>query len=138
MLRAFLDKYDAEWDDALPHLLFAFRKIPVAEYGFSLYELLFGRYVKGLLSVLFDSWRESGEHQAFPHEVDYMVQLRDHLEEALEYAHKRQEEAQEESKEWYDRKARAVSYKASDLVLVLMPMPGKPLCMKYIGPYKIM
>ena len=138
MLRAFLDKYDAEWDDALPHLLFAFREIPVAEYGFSPYELLFGRYVRGPLSVLFDSWWESGEHQASPHVVDYMVQLRDRLEEALEYAHKKQEEAQEESKEWYDRKARAVSYKAGDLVLVLMPMPGKPLCMKYIGPYKIM
>ena len=64
MLRAFLDKYDAECDDALPHLLFAFREIPVAEYGFSPYELLFGRYVRGPLSVLFDSWWESGEHQA--------------------------------------------------------------------------
>ena len=43
-------------------------------------------------SVLFDSWWESDEHQASPHVVDYMVQLRDRLEEALEYAHKKQEE----------------------------------------------
>jgi transposase InsO family protein len=138
MLRAFLDQYDADWDDALPHLLFAFREIPVAEYGFSPYELLFGRYVRGPLSVVFDSWWEGGEHQASPHVVDYMLQLRDRLETALEHAHKQQRDAQAAAKEWYDRKARAVTYQAGDKVLVLLPQPGKPLCMKYVGPYKVL
>ena len=34
-------------------------------------------------------------------------------------------------KVWYDRKAREVSYKVGDQVLLLLPLVGKPLQAKY-------
>ncbi len=136
MIRAFLDQYDADWDEALCHLLFAVREVPIAEYGFSAYELLFGRYVRGPLSIVYDAWWEAEENNVSTHVVDYMMQLRERLDTAMEYANNRQAEAQEKTKVYYDKKARAEEYKPGDLVLVYSPQPGKPLAMKYIGPFK--
>jgi len=39
------------------------------------------------------------------------------------------------SKDWYDRRARFQTFQPGENVLVLMPMPGKPLHAKYHGPY---
>ncbi len=138
MIRALSHEHGIEWDDALPLLLFAYREVPVAEYGFSPYELVFGRYVRGPLSIVYDNWWESSEGQSSPHVVEYMLNLRDKLDIALETVHKRQAEAQADAKVWYDKKARCKEFKEGDLVLVYMPQPGKPLAMKYVGPYKVL
>jgi hypothetical protein len=138
MMRALAFEHHMEWDEALPLLLFAYREVPVAEYGFSPYELVFGRYVRGPLSIVYDNWWETGEQTASPHVVDYMLQLRNKLDLTLNTVHSRQAEAQVESKLWYDKKARAKEFKEGELVLVLLPQPGKPLNMKYVGPYKVL
>ena len=49
--------------------------------------------------------------------------------------HKQQADTQTKSKEWYDKKAEVKEYKESDLMLILMPQAGKPLSIKYVGPY---
>ena len=41
------------------------------------------------------------------------------------------------AKAWYDRRARLRTFQPGDKVLVLLPMPGKPLHAKYHGPYSV-
>ena len=52
--------------------------------------------------------------------------------------HNKKRTAQEKAKERYDKFAREVCYKPGDLVIVLQPLAGKPLSLKYIGPYKVL
>lgn len=45
-----------DWDKLIPYLLFAYREVPQAATGFSPFELLYGRTVRGPLDVLGESW----------------------------------------------------------------------------------
>jgi len=135
MLKAFVDQYTEDWDEALSYLLFAYREVPVADYGYSPYELLFGRHMKGPLGVVYDSWWEKGK--VSKHVVAHMIQLRERIEFSLKIVHENQAARQEKNKLLYDQKAREVTFKPGDLVLALQPLAGKPLTVKYIGPFKI-
>ena len=41
-----------DWDKLLPYLLFSYREVPQASTGFSPFELLYGRSVRGPMNVL--------------------------------------------------------------------------------------
>ena len=58
MLKGFVDQYSDDWDEALPFLLFAYREVPIATYGYSPFELVYGRHVRGPLNTVFDNWWE--------------------------------------------------------------------------------
>ena len=54
MLRKTLVGEKRGWDSILPYVLFAYREVPQATLGFSPFELLYGRDVRGPLDVLKD------------------------------------------------------------------------------------
>ena len=41
-----------EWDKKIPYLLFAYREVPQASTGFSPFELLYDRDIRGPLDIL--------------------------------------------------------------------------------------
>ena len=43
----------------LPYVLFAYREVPQATVGFSPFELLYGREMRGPLDVLKEEWIEN-------------------------------------------------------------------------------
>lgn len=45
-----------DWDQWLPYLCFAYRDAPHSATGFSPFELLFGRDVRGPLSLVKEQW----------------------------------------------------------------------------------
>lgn len=47
MLRKVAGNEGKEWDKLLPYILFAYREVRQASTGFSLFELLYGRPVRG-------------------------------------------------------------------------------------------
>ena len=59
MLRRMCAERPKDWDKYLPALLFAIREVPQESLGFSPFELLYGRNVKGPMAILRDLW--SGE-----------------------------------------------------------------------------
>ena len=59
MLRKAATSEGKDWDKLVPYLLFAYREVPQASTGFSLFELLYGREVRGSLDVLKESWEAS-------------------------------------------------------------------------------
>ena len=56
MLRKFVSESGTNWDQWLPYLLFSYREVPQASTGFSPFELLYGREVRGPLDILRESW----------------------------------------------------------------------------------
>lgn len=54
MLKAYAVKEPSKWDKHLPYVLFAYREVPNETTGFSPFEMLFARQVRGPLAVLKD------------------------------------------------------------------------------------
>jgi hypothetical protein len=55
MLKKYVSRQSNIWDTYLPYLLFAYREVPQASTGFSPFELLYGRKVKGPLGLVYDN-----------------------------------------------------------------------------------
>jgi len=52
LLRKLVDKEGRDWNRLLPYILFAYCEVPQGTTGFSPFELLYGREVRGPLDVL--------------------------------------------------------------------------------------
>ena len=48
----------SDWDRYIPALLFSYREVAQASLGFSPFELVYGRSVRGPMSVLRDIWAD--------------------------------------------------------------------------------
>ena len=63
MLRAYCHEQQSDWDEGVPLLLFAVRESEQESLGFSPFELVYGREVRGPLKLLMEHWlieEESG------------------------------------------------------------------------------
>ena len=80
MLKKFVASNARDWDEYLPYLLFAYREAPQESTGFSPFELLYGRHVRGPLDVLRESWtgEETEEDQ---NAVQHITEMRKQLKE---------------------------------------------------------
>lgn len=56
MLKKMCTERPSNWDRYLPAILFAYREAPQESLGFSPFELLYGRTVRGPLDILRDIW----------------------------------------------------------------------------------
>ncbi|XP_028253710.1 uncharacterized protein LOC114429061 [Parambassis ranga] len=104
MLRKFVSSTGGDWDQWLPYLLFAYREVPQASTGFSPFELLYGRQVRGPLDLLRDYWESPASTRE--NVVSYVVKMRERLEGMSALAQETMKVAQQNQKKWYDQKAR--------------------------------
>lgn len=135
MLRKFVSHTGADWDQWLPYLLFAYREVPQVSTGFSPFELLYGRQVRGPLDLLKDYWESpklGGENV-----VAYVVKMKERLEEMTALVQENMKSAQQKQKAWYDQRARERVLKPGQQVLLLLPTSDSKLLMKWHGPYEI-
>ena len=119
MLKKFVTKEGKDWDKLLPYVLFAYREVPQASTGFSPFELIYGRKVRGPMAVLREAW-ESGKSQDVS-VVAHVVQIREQLQQMTDLVEQNMEKAQANQKKWYDRNARSRKFEPGDQVLVLLP-----------------
>ncbi|XP_014857306.1 PREDICTED: uncharacterized protein LOC106926725 [Poecilia mexicana] len=135
MLRKFVSDTGADWDQWLPYLLFAYREVPQVSTGFSPFELLYGRQVRGPLDLLKDCWEDAtpeGENIAA-----YVINMRERLQEMASFAQDNMKAAQQHQKRWYDQKARDRVFLPGQKVLLLLPTSDNKLLTKWHGPYEI-
>ena len=135
MLRKFVIKEGKDWDKLLPYVLFAYREVPQASTGFSPFELIYGRKVRGPMAVLREAW-ESGKSQDVS-VVAHVVQIREQLQQMTDLVEQNMEKAQANPKKWYDRNARSRKFEPGDQVLVLLPTSTSKLLAQWQGPYEI-
>ena len=84
MLKKMAKDDPTEWDSWLPYLLFAYREVPNESTGFSPFELLFGRHVRGPLDILRESWEV--ETKSSESVVSYVRKMRERISQTMEIA----------------------------------------------------
>ena len=98
MLKKFVSANGKDWDQWLPYLLFAYREVPQASTGFSPFELLYGRQVRGPLDLLREAWGNPR-----PTETNsilaYVLKMRDKMEEMASLVEDNMHQAQQRSEE---------------------------------------
>ena len=92
--------------------------MPQAATGFSPFELVFGREVRGPLDILKEGW-EAGK-RASESVISHVLSLGERLELMSELVKEHMSETQQKQKVWYDRTARMRELKLKDQVLVLL------------------
>ena len=126
------------WHRFLVPTLFALREIPSDRTGFSAFELLYGRQVRGPLSVLRDLWTDSSlageERDSFQHVLDLRKSLEDCSELASAYADK----STDRFKTYFDLKSQNRYFNVGDEVLILLPDLQKKLLLSWSGPHKVL
>ncbi len=140
MLRKFVADTGRDWDKWLPFVLFAYREVPQASTGFSPFELLYGWQVQGPLDLLRKSWEEGSAAKTEERGiVQYVLEMRDRLEQYREQARENLQRNQQAQKQWYDQHARhtAVPTGTESATLathLIKQAPGKMARSVFCGP----
>ncbi len=113
----------------VPYLLLAYREVEQSSTGFSPFELVYGRTVRGPLDVLKETWEAKEESI-----VSYVFMIQERLQKMKKLVADNLQDAQQTQKRWYDQKARTLEFEVGEQVLVLLPTESKKL---FARPYKI-
>ena len=134
MLRAYCVDNARDWDEGVQFVLFAARETVQESLGFSPFELVFGRTVRGPLKLLKEKWLAEDSDLNL---LDYVSQFKDRFIRAGELAKTNLETSQTKMKTWYDKGTLDRQFKPGESVLVLLPISGQPLKARYCGPYVV-
>ena len=106
MLRRMCAERPKDWDRYLPALLFAYREAPQESLGFSPFELLYGRTVRGPMAILKDIWSKGEVEPVVKTTYEYVLDLQSRLQETCTLARDALIKAQITQKRHFDVKAR--------------------------------
>ena len=120
MLRKLCTEQPKSWNKLIDPLLFAYREVPQESTGFSPFELLYGRTIRGPLQLLKELWTENID-QDTRNTYEYVINLKDKLESTMEFIKKNLEEAQNRHKFYYDRRSKESKIEIGDKVLIMLP-----------------
>jgi transposase InsO family protein len=135
MLKKFASDEVDKWDKYLPYVLFAYREVPCQSTGYSPFELLYGRTVRGPFSLITDAW--IGKEALQKNAISYVLETRRRLSEMRNIVQENANKTQAKQKQIYDQRSSHRKFDIGDKVLVLLPTPGSKLESKWQGPYTI-
>ena len=119
LLRKIIQGEGREWEKYLPYVLFAYGEVAQESTGFSPFELIFGRDVRGPLDILKEQWSKAEE--PVDDILTYVTKVRERMDAAREIVIQNMKKSQNKQKKWYDLKARDMKLRIGDQVLVLLP-----------------
>lgn len=137
MLKRMCAEKPRDWDRYLAPLLFAYREVPQASMGFSPFELLYGRHVRGPLAILKELWTNADLTEEAKTTYQHVFDLRNRLEETCRLAHEELEKAGARYTKLYNRKAKERSFNPGDKVLILLPTDTNKLLLQWKGPFEV-
>jgi hypothetical protein len=82
-------------------------------------------------------WKPTSLATAKPNVIKFVLDLRQKLKKCQGLALENANQARENSKTWYDKKALERTFDTGDLVLICLPIKGHPLEARYWGPYRV-
>ena len=130
MLRIMCAERPKDWDKYLPALLFAVREVPQESLGFSPFELLYGRNVRGPMAILRELWSDEVNDEQVLSTYQYVIELRERLEQTCKLAQENLEKVQIKQKTYYDKRARSLKFDVGDKVLLLLPTESNKLLLQ--------
>nr|KAG5702560.1 hypothetical protein BaRGS_003720 [Batillaria attramentaria] len=125
------------WDRFIPAVLFAYREVPQEATGFSPFELLFGRKVRGPMTILRELWTHETGQEETKTSSEYVLDLRNRIEETCAIARKSLEAEGVRQKKHFDKKAKFRTFQKGDRVLLLLPCKTNKLELAWRGPYNV-
>ena len=137
MLKRMCSERPKDWDRYIAPLLFAYREVPQESLGFSPFELLYGRTVRGPMAILKDIWSNQKVGSEVKTTYQYVLDLQERLEETCELARHELSKAQCKQKRYYDVKTRDRELKTGDKVLLLLSTDHNKLLMQWKGPHEV-
>ena len=130
MLKRLCSEQPRQWHRYINPLLFAYREVPQESTGFSPFELLYGRAVRGPMTILKQLWTKEVEEPEVKNSYQYVFELREKLEDTLKLAHSELEKAQQKGKHYYDRRSKVRKFQPDEKVVVLLPTDHDKLLMQ--------
>ena len=137
MLKRMCAERPADWDRYLDPLLFAIRESPQESLGFSPFELLYGRKVRGPMSVMRELWTGEVDTAETKTTYQYIIDLKERLNETCEAAQKELQKSKVRYKHHYDKKSRPRQFEVDNKVLLLLPTDKNKLLLQWKGPFSI-
>ena len=125
----------SKWDYHLPYVLFAYREVPNETTGFTPFELLHARHVRGPLNILKEQWEEPTEEQASV--ISYLMETRERMEAVRQMVVEVETQFKRNQKNQYYKKARTRTFKVGQKVLVLLSSSSSKLLAQWKGPYEV-
>ena len=133
MIRSYCFDTNRDWDVGVHLLLFAVRESAQESLGFSPSELVFGHTVRGPLKLFKEKLLSHDDVSL--NLLQYVSDFRTKLSNACEMTKANLKSAQNSMKNRYDQNSVSRTFKPGDKVLVLLPVPGRPLQARYFSPY---
>ncbi|XP_050703984.1 uncharacterized protein LOC126989430 isoform X2 [Eriocheir sinensis] len=137
-LRKLCSDKPREWHRYLPAVLFALREMPSDRTGFSAFELLYGRTVRGPLSILRDLWEDNKLTTDDRSCYQYVIELKDKLADCAKIAAENADISAAKYKTYFDLNSQDRQFKPGDEVLVLLPDSTSKLLLAWNGPYTVL
>ena len=136
-LRRLSAEQPKQWDRYLPALLYAYRSIPQESTGYSPFELLYGRKIKGPMELLHDYWVQEELDDDVKNVYRYVIDLKSRLEDTCRLAHEELARSSQKQKLYFDKKTKPRSFAVGDEVLLLLPTKSNKLLLQWRGPYVV-
>ena len=136
MLKKMCEERPQDWDRYLPAVLFAYREVPQASTGFSPFELLYGRQVRGPIQILKELWTGSDESETRT-TYQYVLDLQERLQQTCRTVRENLMFAQQQQKHYYDKNARQRTFEKGQKVLFLLPTDNNKLPLQWKGPFEV-
>ena len=137
MLRRMTAEQPRDWPRYLAPLLFAYREAPQASLKLSPFELMYGRAVRGPLTVLRDLWDGSNPSPEVKSSYQYVIDLEERLKATCQIAKEELLKAQALDRRYYNAKAKARTFQLGDKCLILLPTSTNKLLAQWSGPYNV-
>ena len=137
MIKRMASERPKDWDRYIGPLLFAYREVKQESMGFSPFELLYGRTVRGPMRILRELLTDETVDPEVKTTYEYVLDLKDRLNETCELARMELQKAQKRQRRYYNRRAENRIFQVGDKVLVLLPTNTNKLLMQWRGPFEI-
>ena len=105
--------------------------------GFSPFELLYGRTVRGPIQIPKEQWSKEENVPEVTTSYQYVLELGERLNKTMKLAQTESERNRIRNKRLYNRKAKKRVFQVGDKVLVLLPSDHNKLLMQWKGPFEI-
>ena len=137
MLKCYAQDEPTDWDKHIPYVLFAYREAPHESTGYSPFELLYGRLVRGQLELMNGNWEEENPAEE-DSVVSFIIKTRDRLDKLHKLASLRETHAKNRQKKFFDKKTKVREIEIGQRVLILLPTSNNKLLAEWKGPYKVL
>ena len=105
--------------------------------GFTPFELMFGREIRGPTQVVLkEAW--TLEKKLPTSVLDYILKTQERLQQMSDLMRENDKKSKKTSKHWYDKKSREDPIAVGEDVLVLMPDDNSGLTAQWHGPFSVL